>query len=112
MGRNGFNMKIDNVEVYEAGGIKQGVLVDVTALFYDGKIFRCNGEGKQMGRPPIIKNMVDEMKPGQTFTTNDFYKKHPDCRRHPEGFEHGIAELIRENIIIQLGNDEFQKVKK
>ena len=104
-------MKIDNVTVYEAGGIKQGVLIDVTALYYDGKIFRCNGEGKQIGRTPAIINMVNKMKPGQKFTVEDFFNKHPDCRKKPDGFEHGIAELIRENIIIQLGNDEFQKVK-
>jgi len=102
-------MNID-VEIYEADGIQKGKIVGITAFKYNNKIYKCNTPGNNLGRTPAVYSDVQHMKIGETFTVDDYYKKHPFSKYRSEVFKKGISKMIEDNVLLQIGNFEFKKV--
>lgn len=105
-------MNID-VEIYEADGIKEGVIFGIKAFRYNGRIYTCNGHqitNPNIGRTPAIVTDVKKMKVGEIFTVDDYFKKHPFQKYHQQAFQKHIARLISDNVLLQVGNFEFKKV--
>lgn len=112
-------MKIE-VEIYEADGIKKGEIVGIRAFSFNGEIYRCNGvntnlidgiiKDRKVGRTPAIIKDVKKMRVGETFTVDDYFKRHPFGKYHPEAFQKSISQLIQDNVLLQIGNFEFKKI--
>lgn len=80
----------------------------ITKLKYDGKIFVNNGYQREgSGRIPVLEKwIIDE--DIEAFTSEDFFKVHPQQRGHPAQYEMVVGNLIKDKKIEQLGNDKFR----
>ena len=106
----GVHMKIE-VDVYEADGIRQGQVVGIKAFYYQGRVYQCNGDFRNLGRDPAVFQDVKKMKVGSKFTVEDYFKNHPTGKYRSNGFQRGISKLIEKGVLLQVDKDTFQKVR-